>query len=123
MNRWTLFSTRKIKHWLYEKTNRHLVNRMMLYRNQSKVDNTVNNATINANGIKNGVNAPATKEQEQVKKLLDAIAQNPSATQAHYAEQIGVSKRTVSRIFASLQEKDVLRQTGTKRKSNWIIKN
>lgn len=96
--------------------------RINIYRNQSAANNATNNAKINADGTNGGVNAPATKEQEQVKKLLDAIAQNPSATQAHYAEQIGVSKRTVSRIFASLQEKGVLRQTGTKRKSNWIIK-
>lgn len=97
--------------------------RINIYRNQSAANNATNNAKINVDGTNGGVNAPATKEQEQVKKLLDVIAQNPSATQAHYAEQIGVSKRTVSRIFASLQEKGVLRQTGTKRKSNWIIKN
>lgn len=62
MNRWTLFSTRKIKNRLYEKTNRHFVNRMLLYRNQSKVDDTVNNATINADGTKNSVNYQVTKE-------------------------------------------------------------
>ena len=96
--------------------------RINIYRNQSAANNATNNAKINANGAKNGVNAPTTKEQEQVKKLLDAIEQNPSATQAYYAEQIGVSKRTVSRIFVSLQEKGILMQTGTKRKSNWVVK-
>ena len=96
--------------------------RINIYRNQSAANNATNNAKINANGTKNGVNAPTTKEQEQVKKLLDVIVQNPSATQAYYAEQIGVSKRTVSRIFVSLQEKGVLMQTGTKRKSNWVVK-
>jgi len=35
---------------------------MLLYRNQSKVDDTVNNATINADGTKNGVNSQVTKE-------------------------------------------------------------
>ncbi len=96
--------------------------RINIYRNKSAVNNATNNAKINANGIKSGVNTPAAKEQRQVKKLLDAIEQNPSATQAYYAEQIGVSKRTVSRIFVSLQEKGVLMQTGTKRKPNWVIK-
>ncbi len=57
-----------------------------------------------------------------MKKLLDAIEKNTSAMQAYYAEQIGVSKRTVSRIFVSLQEKGILMQTGTKRKSNRVIK-
>ena len=35
---------------------------MLLYRNQSKVDDTVNNATINADGTKNSVNSQVTKE-------------------------------------------------------------
>lgn len=91
-------------------------------RSQSTANSVTNNATINANGTENGVNVMTTKEQEQVKKLLDAIEKNPSATQAYYAEQIGVSKRTVSRNFVSLQEKGILMQTGTKRKSNWEIK-
>ena len=91
----------------------------------SATNNVTNNATINANGTENGVNGVnvmTTKEQEQVKKLLDAIEKNTSAMQAYYAEQIGVSKRTVSRIFVSLQEKGILMQTGTKRKSNRVIK-
>ena len=49
------------------------------------------------------------------------IEKNSSATQAYYAEEIGVSKRTVSRMFASLQEKGRLVQSGTKRKANWKI--
>ncbi len=94
-------------------------------RSQSTANSVTNNATINANGTENGVNGVnvmTTKEQEQVKKLLDAIEKNTSAMQAYYAEQIGVSKRTVSRIFVSLQEKGILMQTGTKRKSNRVIK-
>ena len=91
-------------------------------RSQSTANSATNNATINANGTENGVNVMTTKEQEQVKKLLDAIEKNTSAMQAYYAEQIGVSKRTVSRIFVSLQEKGILMQTGTKRKSNRVIK-
>ena len=62
---------------------------------------------------------PLNKEQAQIEKLLQIIEKNPSATQAYYAEEIGVSKRTVSRMFASLQEKGRLVQNGTKRKSNW----
>ena len=96
--------------------------RINIYRNQNAANNATNNANINANGTNGGVNVLATKEQEQVKNLLDAIEQNPSATQAYYAEQIGVSKRTVSRIFVSLQEKGILMQNGTKRKSNWVIR-
>ena len=95
--------------------------RINVYRRQ--VD--ANNAIINANGTKNGVNygvEALNKEKVQIEKLLQIIEKNPFATQAYYAEQIGVSKRTVSRMFVSLQEKGILIQNGTKRKSNWIIK-
>ena len=105
--------------------------RINIYRGQ--VD--TNNAIINANGTKNGANGvkcgsdngtngaevPLNKEQTQIEKLLQIIEKNPSATQAYYAEKMGISKRTVSRMFASLQEKGRLVQGGTKRKSNWKI--
>ena len=105
--------------------------RINIYRGQ--VD--TNSAMINANDIKNGANGvncgaddgtngdevPLNKEQMQLEKLLQIIETNPFATQAYYAEKIGVSKRTVSRMFASLQEKGRLVQNGTKRKSNWKI--
>lgn len=61
------------------------------------------------------------KEQTQIEKLLQIIEKNSSATQAYYAEKMGISKRTVSRMFASLQEKGSLVQGGTKRKANWKI--
>ena len=64
---------------------------------------------------------PLNKEQTQIEKLLRIIEENPSATQAYYAEEMGISNRTVSRMFASLQEKGRLVQSGTKRKANWII--
>ena len=101
--------------------------RINIYRGQ--VD--TNNATINANNAKNdisgvksgtnGVEVPLSKEQMQLEKLLQIIEKNPSATQAYYAEEMGVSKRTVSRMFASLQEKGRLVQNGTTRKAKWKI--
>ena len=94
--------------------------RINIYRGQ--VD--TNNAIINANDTKNGANGaevPLNKEQTQIEKLLQIIGKNPSATQAYYAEKMGISKRTVSRMFASLQEKGRLVQGGTKRKANWKI--
>ena len=96
--------------------------RINIYRNQGVENSATNNAKINASGVENGVNTPLTKEQEQVTKLLAEIEKRPSATQAYYAEQIGVSKRTVSRLFISLQEKGTLIQNGTKRKPNWGIR-
>ena len=105
--------------------------RINIYRGQ--VD--TNSAMINANGTKKGTNGvncgandgtngdevPLNKEQTQIEKLLQIIEKNPSATQAYYAEKMGISKRTISRMFASLQEKGRLVQGGTKRKANWKI--
>lgn len=108
--------------------------RINIYRGQ--VD--TNNAMINANGTENGTNGvnygvnddgngtngaevSLNKEKTQIEKLLQIIEKNPSATQAYYAEEMGISKRTVSRMFASLQEKGRLVRSGTKRKANWKI--
>ena len=100
------------------------------YRGHVNANNATINAKIIENGvdgvnrtenIANGVEVSLSKEQPQVEKLLQIIDKNPSATQAYYAEEMGVSKRTVSRMFASLQEKGRLVQNGTKRKANWTI--
>ena len=109
--------------------------RINIYRGQVDTNNSIINAIINANGTKNGANGvncgtndgtngaemPLNKEQTQIEKLLQIIEKNPSATQAYYAEEMGISKRTVSRMFAFLQEKGRLVQSGTKRKANWKI--
>mgnify|MGYP004480556073 FL=1 len=108
--------------------------RINIYRGQVGTNNAIINANSTKNGANsvnygiidngngtNGVEVPLNKEQTQIEKLLQIIEKNPSATQAYYAEEIGVSKRTVSRMFASLQEKGRLVQNGTKRKANWKI--
>lgn len=66
----------------------------------SEVDLRVNiyGGQINANGAKNGVDG-----------MKDG------------AEQFGVSKRTISRIFATLQGQDMLEQQEIRRKAKWII--
>ena len=89
--------------------------RINIYRGQ--VDCGVNDAGYGTNGVE----VPLNKEQTQIEKLLQIIEKNPSATQAYYAEKMGISKRTVSRMFVSLQEKGILVQSGTKRKANWTV--
>ncbi len=84
--------------------------RINIYRDQN-----------NANGVKNGVELAVIDAMDQSQKLLKIVAENPTATQAQYAQQLGVSKRTVSRIFADLQERGVLEQQGTRRKAKWVI--
>ena len=94
-----------------------------IYRGQTDTNNAngiqdgVDDAENDVNGVKVGVN----KKETQVEKLLQIIEKNPSATQAYYAEQIGVSKRTISGMCVSLQEKGMLVQNGTKRRANWFI--
>ena len=92
--------------------------------NANNTENGVNGVKNGANGTRNGTNGvevPLNKEHTQVEKLLQIIEKKPSATQAYYAEEMGVSKRTISRMFASLQEKGIVVQNGTKRKANWTI--
>ena len=84
--------------------------------------NNANNAKSDTDGVKNGANLALNQGGGTVQKLLNIIAENPTATQAWYAEELGVSKRTVSRMFAFLQKQGILDQTGTRRKSNWTIR-
>lgn len=73
----------------------------------------INNGVDRVERGTNGIGVAKKTEQTQIEKLLQVIEKNPSATQAYYAEQIGVSKRTVSRMFVSLKEKGVLIQCGS----------
>lgn len=88
--------------------------RINIYRGQVDTNNakiSANSTKDDVNDIENGTNdveVARQKGQTQIEKLLQVIEKNPSATQAYYAEQIGVSKRTVSRMFVSLQEKGIL---------------
>lgn len=91
--------------------------RINIYRGQINASGV----KIGANGVKDGNELAIIKEQDQIQKLLKIVAKNPTATQAQYAEQLGVSKRTISRIFAALQEQGILKQQGTRRKAKWVI--
>ena len=94
--------------------------RINLYRSQFDANNAIDGID-GTDGVKNGVGLALNKEGDTVQKLLNMIAENPTATQAWYAEGLGVSKRTVSRMFASLQERGILVQNGTRRKAHWTI--
>ena len=76
---------------------------------------------INANGIKNGVDGAKNGADSNEDRLLELVERIPNATQAQYAEQLGISKRTVSRMFTALQQKGMIEQRGSRRKSLWVI--
>ncbi len=91
--------------------------RVNIYRGQINASGVKNGI----DGVKNGVELAVIDALSQSQKLLKIVAENPTATQAQYAEQLGVSKRTVSRIFADLQERGILEQQGSRRKAKWVI--
>ena len=89
--------------------------RINIYRSYVDTPNGENDA-------KNGLNdAKKQKELRQEERLLHVIKENPCETQAYYADQLGLSKRTISRMFVSLREKGILVQRGTSRKAHWEI--
>lgn len=95
--------------------------RINLYRSQIDANNAENNAN-GIDGVKDGVNVASNREENSIQKLLRMIVENPTATQTWYAERLGVSKRTVSRMFASLQGQGIVEQKGTRRKARWALR-
>ncbi len=89
---------------------------------ENDAKNGENDAKNGENDAKNGLNdAKKQKELRQEERLLHVIKENPCETQAYYADQLGLSKRTISRMFVSLREKGILVQRGTSRKAHWEI--
>lgn len=98
--------------------------RINLYRSQIDDNNAINaseGVKLGVDGNEIGVKVASNTRTEQIQKLMSIIKSNPEATQAQYAAELGISKRTISRMFASLQEQGVLEQKGTKRKAKWSI--
>ena len=94
-------------------------------KNGVNVDtNSIDGVEIGANDIKNDVDEVAYTDKvfpDHIQKLLKIIAENPTETQAQYAEKLGISKRTISRIFSELKEQGILEQQGNRRKAKWLI--
>ena len=89
---------------------------------ENDAKSSLNDAKNEANDAKSGSNDDKKqKELRQEEKLLHVIKENPCETQAYYADQLGLSKRTISRLFVSLREKGILVQRGTSRKAHWEI--
>ena len=90
--------------------------RINIYRSYVDTPNGENDAKSSLNDAKK------QKELRQEERLLHVIKENPCETQAYYADQLGLSKRTISRMFVSLREKGILVQRGTSRKAHWEIR-
>ena len=72
-----------------------------------------NRDTINGN-----INSDLSKKELS---LIDVIIQKPGITLTEAAEILGVSKRTASRIFASLQEKGCVKREGSNKNGVWKV--
>ena len=56
--------------------------------------------------------------------VLRVVQMKPTATQKEIAAEIGKSERTVKSLTVALQEKGILKRTGSKRDGKWeIVKN
>jgi len=71
---------------------------------------------INSKNV--GLNVGLNKTE---KKVIELLIENLSATSIELVEKIGVTKRTIERIFKSLQEKKIIERIGSKRDGNWIV--
>ena len=94
--------------------------RINIYRGQ----NNANGVKNGVDGVNFGVNELTYNDEDipdQIQRLLKLIAENPTETQAQYAEKLGVSKRTISRFFMELKGQGILEQQGNRRKAKWII--
>ena len=55
------------------------------------------------------------------KAILASLIESSDYTADELAEKIGVTKRTIERTFASLQNKGKLERIGSKRDGRWIV--
>lgn len=53
--------------------------------------------------------------------MIELLLENSSITSTELAEKVGVTKRTIERIFKSFREKKMLERIGSKRDGNWIV--
>lgn len=55
------------------------------------------------------------------RKVIEYLMQNSSLTSEILVEKIGVTKKTVERVFSTLQEKRMIERVGSKRDGRWIV--
>lgn len=80
---------------------------------------------VKSGGINNGatsnVSVLLNVKQENIKKILLAIQENPRITIMRIVEKTGISKSTVDRLLAELRKQGKLTRSGTTRNSLWTI--
>lgn len=85
-----------------------------------------NHDTLNdtLNGILNGTLNGKLKNDNMTNNeltLLGILLSNPSISLSDASDRMGISRRTVSRIVASLQDKGIVERKGFKKQESWKI--
>lgn len=65
-----------------------------------------------------GLNVGLNKTEN---KVIHLLIENAAYNAEELAEKIGVTKRTIERTFASLQEKGFLERVGSKHDGRWMV--
>lgn len=85
-----------------------------------------NHDTLNGilNGTLNGTLNGKLKNDNMTNNeltLLGILLSNPSISLSDASDRMGISRRTVSRIVASLQDKGIVERKGFKKQGSWKI--
>lgn len=78
----------------------------------------MNHGTLN--GILNGTLKNDNLTDNEL-TLLSILLSNPSILLSDAGDRMGISKRTVSRIVASLQDKEIVERKKSKKQGSWKI--
>ena len=74
-----------------------------------------------SNGKNDGKNLLNTELTDNERRILLELINNPSIPYDTLVVNLGISRRTVSRVFSSLEEKGFIERVGTNKKGYWKI--
>ena len=90
-----------------------------MLKQQQKIDRIPFDEKVLALRQKNvGLNVGLNKTEKAVLRLL---IDNADRNADMIAAEIGVTKRTIERAFASLQQKGKIERIGSKRDGKWVV--
>ena len=73
------------------------------------------------NGKNDGKNLSDAELTDNERRILLELINNPSIPYDTLVANLGISRRTVSRVFSSLEEKGFIERVGTNKKGYWKI--
>mgnify|MGYP004695404921 FL=1 len=81
-----------------------------------------NRGTLNGN-INGNINGTLKNDNltNNELTLLGILLSNPSISLSDAGDRMGISRRTVSRIVASLQDKGIVERKGSEKQGSWKI--